>query len=106
MSYSFEEQLATTPLFGGSASAVEQFYEQYLEDPQSVPSSWRQYFETLGDPDAEVVHSKIRENLLSEARDGGRAARRARAGSAAVAAANSPATSALSAPKRSRCAWL
>jgi 2-oxoglutarate dehydrogenase E1 component len=70
MSHSFEEQLASTPLFGGSASAVERFYEQYLEDPDSVPTSWRKYFESLGDPDAEVVHSKIREDLLSEASEG------------------------------------
>jgi 2-oxoglutarate dehydrogenase E1 component len=70
MSNSLKEQLASTPLFGGSASAVEQFYEQYLEDPDSVPSSWRGYFESLGDPQAEVVHSKIRSDLLSEASEG------------------------------------
>ncbi|MBT8092830.1 MAG: 2-oxoglutarate dehydrogenase E1 component [Gammaproteobacteria bacterium] len=70
MSNSFKEQLASTPLFGGSASAVERFYEQFLDDPASVPSSWRGYFESLGDPDAEIVHSEIREGLVTEARQG------------------------------------
>ena len=61
---SIKEQLASTPLFGGNASAVERLYEQYLEDPASVPGGWRSYFESLGDPDAEIVHSKIRDDLL------------------------------------------
>ena len=65
-----KEQLASTPLFGGNASAVEQLYEQYLDNPDSVQGGWREYFEAMGDPDAEVVHSAIREELLLEARQG------------------------------------
>ena len=34
MSNSIKEQLASTPLFGANASAVEKLYEQYLEDPE------------------------------------------------------------------------
>ena len=68
MSNSLKEQLASTPLFGANASAVERLYEQYLEDPGAVPAGWRDYFESMGDPEAEVVHSKIREELLAEAR--------------------------------------
>ncbi len=70
MSNSLKEQLASTPLFGGNASAVEALYEQYLENADSVPAGWREYFEALGDPDTEIVHSHIRDELLSEARDG------------------------------------
>ena len=72
MSNSIKEQLASTPLFGSNASAVEKLYEQYLEDPDSVPAGWREYFVDLGDPDNEVVHSKIREDLLAEAAEGRR----------------------------------
>ena len=72
MSNSLKEQLASTPLFGGNASAVEGFYEQYLDDPTSVSAGWREYFESMGDPDAEIVHSRIREELLAEAREGRR----------------------------------
>ncbi|MDH3304432.1 MAG: 2-oxoglutarate dehydrogenase E1 component [Gammaproteobacteria bacterium] len=73
MSNSLKEQLASTPLFGGNASAVERLYEQYLENPDSVADGWREYFEALGDPDAEIVHSAIREELLAEARTGRKA---------------------------------
>ncbi|MDJ0795208.1 MAG: thiamine pyrophosphate-dependent enzyme, partial [Woeseiaceae bacterium] len=72
MTDSLKEQLASTPLFGANASAVERMYELYLDDPSQVPDGWRDYFDTLGDPDAEIVHSKIRENLLEEARSGRR----------------------------------
>ncbi|MBT8101449.1 MAG: 2-oxoglutarate dehydrogenase E1 component [Gammaproteobacteria bacterium] len=70
MSNSLKEQLASTPLFGGNANAVESLYEQYLENPDSVADGWRDYFEALGDPDSEIVHSAIREDLLAEARHG------------------------------------
>ena len=73
MSTSIKEQLASTPLFGANATAIERLYEQYLEDPGSVPAGWRDYFGSMGDPDAEVVHSKIREELLAQAREGRRA---------------------------------
>ncbi|MGI9249112.1 MAG: 2-oxoglutarate dehydrogenase E1 component [Woeseiaceae bacterium] len=73
MSNSLKEQLASTPLFGGNASAVEWFYEQYLENPDSVPDSWRDYFESMGDPDGEIVHSAIRDELLAEVRLGRKA---------------------------------
>jgi 2-oxoglutarate dehydrogenase E1 component len=73
MSNSLKEQLASTPLFGSNASAVERLYEQYLEDPGSVAEGWRDYFATMGDPDTEVVHSKIREDLLAESQSGSRA---------------------------------
>ena len=54
-------------MYGGNASAVEHLYEQYLEDPGSVPPGWRDYIEAMGDPDTEVVHTKVREALLAEA---------------------------------------
>ncbi|NIN37519.1 MAG: 2-oxoglutarate dehydrogenase E1 component, partial [Gammaproteobacteria bacterium] len=56
-----------------NASAVEAMYEQYLNDPGSVPHAWREYFESLGDPHTEIAHSGIREELLQSASDGGRA---------------------------------
>ena len=70
MSNSLKEQLASTPLFGGNASAVEAMYEQYLESPDSVTPGWRDYFETMGDPQTEIAHSPIRDDLLNEAREG------------------------------------
>ncbi len=72
MSKSLKEQYASTPLFGGNASAVEALYEQFLQDPESVPGTWRDYFGSLGSSDGEVAHSTIRNELLASARDGGR----------------------------------
>jgi len=34
-------------LFGTNAPFVEELYEQYLVDPQSVPMAWRSYFDAL-----------------------------------------------------------
>ncbi len=87
MSNSLKEQIASTPLFGSNASAVEGLYEQYLDDPAAVSPGWREYFESLGDPDAEIVHSKIREELLAEALAG------RRSGAPRVRASGKPVTS-------------
>ena len=70
MSASLKDQLASTPLFGANASAIEALYEQYLEQPGSVAAGWREYFETLGDPETEIAHSAIRRDLRLEARKG------------------------------------
>jgi 2-oxoglutarate dehydrogenase E1 component len=72
MGSSLKDQYAETPLFGSNASAVESLYEQYLADPESVPAAWRAYFESFGDSQNEIAHSRIREDLLESARDGGR----------------------------------
>src|SRR5688572_6799055 len=47
MSDSPGSPLSGTALFGGNASFVEELYEQYLADPQSVEAQWREYFETF-----------------------------------------------------------
>jgi len=72
MSDSLKEQYASTPLFGGNAAAVEALYERYLQDAASVPATWRDYFAALGAADTEIAHSEIRDDLLRQARDGGR----------------------------------
>ena len=72
MSKSLKEQYAQTPLFGGNASAVEALYEQYLDDPGSVPDAWQRYFETLGGADEEIAHSTIRSSLQESAANGRR----------------------------------
>ena len=76
MTDSLKEQYASTPLYGSNATAVEALYEKYLQDRNSVPAAWGDYFDTLDAPDTEVAHSVIRDDLLQSARNGGR--RRAR----------------------------
>jgi len=72
MSNSLKEQYASTPLFGANGTAIEALYEQFLQDPAAVSAGWRDYFEALGSSDTEIAHSAIREDLLQQARSGGR----------------------------------
>ena len=37
----------TSFLYGGNAAFVEDLYERYARDPNSVEPSWRAYFESL-----------------------------------------------------------
>jgi len=41
----------TSFLFGTNAAFIESLYAQYLENPDSVDDSWRNYFATLGQTD-------------------------------------------------------
>jgi 2-oxoglutarate dehydrogenase E1 component len=43
------QSYATSPLFGGNAAYLEDLYERFLADPNSVPLRWREFFaETQG----------------------------------------------------------
>lgn len=59
----YKEFQDTTALFGANAPFVEELYEHYLVDPQSVPEEWRRYFDALRQgpgPEQEVPHAPIR----------------------------------------------
>src|SRR2546425_9557676 len=42
-----KEFLSNSYLFGSNAPFVEELYDAYLDDPQSVPGEWREYFDKL-----------------------------------------------------------
>ncbi len=65
MSQSLADQLATTALSGGNAGFIEDLYEQFLRDPTSVETAWREYFAQLRGGGGEVAHGPIRERLLA-----------------------------------------
>lgn len=52
---------------GGNAAYVEELYEQFLRDPNSIPEEWRDYFEKLpqieGFNAQDVSHATIREHF-------------------------------------------
>ena len=54
---------STSHISGGNAEYVEEVYETYLRDPNSVPSTWREYFDKLprveGNSNPDVPHSEI-----------------------------------------------
>ena len=43
-----QEQYRASHLSGGNAAYVEELYEQWLDDPFSVPEHWQQVFSRLG----------------------------------------------------------
>src|SRR6187431_182697 len=68
MATSLSELLASTPLSGGNAPYVEALYEQFLADPQSVDSKWREYFQKLRDGSAgEQIHSAVQAGIAQRA---------------------------------------
>jgi 2-oxoglutarate dehydrogenase E1 component len=59
MSTVFKDQYESSPLQGANATYVEWLYEQFLAEPGSVPTEWRQYFSTLAADGGEVAHGPI-----------------------------------------------
>lgn len=66
----FEDLLASTALGGANQSYVEEIYEQYLEDPDSVDASWKAIFAQLPQTTAvEQPHSSVRDYFRRLARE-------------------------------------
>ncbi|WP_440996776.1 2-oxoglutarate dehydrogenase E1 component [Arhodomonas sp. SL1] len=76
MNGAFERLQRNSYLSGGNASYMEALYEAYLNDPDSVPTEWKRYFQGLeaGDGAAarDVPHSPIREQFAELGRRRGR----------------------------------
>src|SRR2546430_3604952 len=73
------EFLSNSYLFGANAPFIEELYETYLDDPQSVPEQWREYFDRLqrlpaganaGSGGRDVAHAPIIETFPRRARAG------------------------------------
>ncbi len=64
---SMELLWGSSHISGGNAAYVEELYEAYLLDPNSVPENWRAYFEKLpqvnGNVKQDVPHSTIRDHF-------------------------------------------
>lgn len=62
---------SSSHIAGGNAAYVEELYERYLRDPNSVETQWRDYFEKLPPVNGggvDVPHSTIQENFILMAR--------------------------------------
>jgi len=61
---------ASTALYGGNAAFIEDLYERYLQDPESVDLAWRERFDAMHREAAnEVPHGPVRENFLRLAKE-------------------------------------
>ncbi|HEY2929021.1 MAG TPA: 2-oxoglutarate dehydrogenase E1 component, partial [Albitalea sp.] len=75
MSEMMQEYRSNSYLFGGNAPYVEEMYEQYLDNPGSVPDNWRSYFDALqnvpavdGSDERDVAHAPIVESFAQRAK--------------------------------------
>ena len=57
----YQSFFESSSINGANAPYVEAYYEQFLEDPESVDPSWRAYFRLIQDQNAprEVAHSEV-----------------------------------------------
>jgi 2-oxoglutarate dehydrogenase E1 component len=64
----YQHFLEQSHLFGGNAPFIEELYQRYLDDPESVTPEWQGYFKQLqsapGPIGADVDHSAIREEFI------------------------------------------
>lgn len=61
-----ELMLSTGHISGSNAAYVEELYESFLNDPDSIPSEWKDYFSSLpssGGAAPDVSHSEIRKDF-------------------------------------------
>jgi 2-oxoglutarate dehydrogenase E1 component len=66
-----KESLSSSYLFGSNAPFIEGLYEAYLENPQSVPGEWREYFDKLqGGGARDIAHAPIVEAFAQRAKAG------------------------------------
>ena len=67
-----DEQRKFSYLFGSNAPYIEELYEAYLSDPQSVEPVWQQYFSNLiaqsGSTVRDVAHRPIQESFIELAK--------------------------------------
>ncbi|HEX7637985.1 MAG TPA: 2-oxoglutarate dehydrogenase E1 component [Burkholderiaceae bacterium] len=70
-----EQSRSNSYLFGGNAPYVEEMYEAYLENPGSVPDTWRAYFDALqhvpatdGSEARDVPHAPVIESFAQRAK--------------------------------------
>ncbi len=69
-------QWSTSHLSGGNAVYVEELFESYLKDPNSVPEEWRENFDKLPRVDGaeqDIPHSAVREHFIFLAKNKNRA---------------------------------
>jgi len=70
---SMRQQWASSHLGGSNSAYVDELYESYLADPNSIPEDWRAYFDKLpsveGNIESDTSHKAIREHFLLEAKN-------------------------------------
>ena len=65
MAAQMKEFLGSSYLFGSNAPFIEELYESWLQDPESVAPEWRRWFDQIQQPGTrDVAHEPIREAFV------------------------------------------
>jgi len=81
----YKSMLESSHLSGSSSAYVDNLFEAYLKDPNSIDANWRAYFDALPPVmhvDKDVSHADIREYFLQQATHSAFSSRRAASGDA------------------------
>src|SRR5258708_14935371 len=74
MSGVMKQFLDNSYLFGGNAPFIEDLYEKYVVNPQSVEEEWREYFDRMqvlpGSSTKDVAHAPVVESFVQRAKRG------------------------------------
>src|SRR3954453_23433067 len=74
MSSVMRQFLDNSYLFGGNAPFIEELYEKYLANPQSVPEEWREYFDRMqalpGSTTKDVARAPVEQSFVERAKKG------------------------------------
>lgn len=70
--FSMRQLQQTSGLSGANATYIEQLYDQYLADPQSVSTEWQEYFASLNGSN-DVVVNTVRQRFVQFGRQSARA---------------------------------
>ncbi len=74
MSSVMRQFLDNSHLFGGNAPFIEDLYEKYLANPQSIPEEWREYFDRMqvlpGSSTKDVARAPVEESFVQRAKRG------------------------------------
>src|SRR6267143_259898 len=74
MATAMRQFLDNSYLYGANATFIEDLYEKYLVNPQSVPEEWREYFDRMqvlpGNAAKDVAHAPVVESLVQRAKAG------------------------------------
>ena len=72
-----QQYSSSSYLFGGNAPYIEDLYEDYLDNPGSVPENWRAYFDAMqnvpgsnGTDSRDIAHSPVQASFAERARMG------------------------------------
>ena len=72
-----QQYSSSSYLFGGNAPYIEDLYEDYLNNPGSVPEHWRAYFDAMqnvpgsnGTDSRDIAHSPVQASFAERARMG------------------------------------